>query len=295
MSNGIVILNYLNSVVTKDTVDLLLKQKNIENFLIVIVDNGSNNGSVELFENSFGYISQVVILSLSDNLGYAKGNDVGIRYLRQQNIDNILIMNSDISFSDNSGLSSLFHSIPTGVGVVGPNIIGENGYPSNPIYLSVDFKSTLIRFIYNLVGDFFPKKIKTKVKSKTDITFKSALLESKFSRLNDDFFLHGAAFVLTSSYFEVIPELYPKTFLYYEAQILKILSTKFHLKYYFNASVLMKHLEDQSSALSYGNKANIKQKMVAKSQFKALLLYFKLHYPQKFIKKWKQDIENHTF
>lgn len=295
MSNGIVILNYLNNAVTKDTVDLLLKQSDIENFLIVIVDNGSNNGSIECFENSFGHIDQVIILSLSDNLGYAKGNDVGIRYLRQQNVDNILILNSDISFSDNNGLSSLFHNIPIGVGVIGPNIIGKNGYPANPIYLPVGFKSTLTRFIYNLVGDLIPKKIKTKVKSKTNITLKSALLEPKFSRHNDDFFLHGAAFVLTSSYFEVIPELYPKTFLYYEAQILKIISKKFHLKYYFNASVLMKHLEDQSSALSYGNKSNIKQKMVAKSQFKALLLYFKLLYPQKFIKKWKQDIENNTF
>lgn len=295
MSNGIVILNYLNNVVTKNTVDLLLKQKNIEDFLIVIVDNGSSNGSIDFFESSFGYIDQIIILSVPDNLGYAKGNDVGIRYLRQQNIDNILIMNSDISFSDEDGLFNLFHDIPNDVGVIGPNIIGENGYPANPIYLSVDIKNTFIRFIYNLINDFMPKKMKTKVKSKTNITFKSASLKSKVSYRDDDFFLHGAAFILTSSYFEVIPELYPKTFLYYEAQILKIISTKFHLKYYFNANVHMKHLEDQSSALSYGNKTRIKQKMVAKSQFKALILYFKLHNPQNFITKWKQDIENNTF
>lgn len=158
MSNGIVILNYLNNVVTKNTVDLLLKQKNIEDFLIVIVDNGSSNGSIDFFESSFGYIDQIIILSVPDNLGYAKGNDVGIRYLRQQNIDNILIMNSDISFSDEDGLFNLFHDIPNDVGVIGPNIIGENGYPANPIYLSVDIKNTFIRFIYNLINDFMPKK-----------------------------------------------------------------------------------------------------------------------------------------
>lgn len=295
MNNGIVILNYLNNVVTKNTVELLLKQKEIEKFLIVIVDNGSNNGSVEFFENNFGHINQIVILPISENLGYAKGNNVGIRYLRQHSIDNILIMNSDISFTSDNGLSQLFQDIPTNVGVIGPNIIGENGYPSNPIYLSVNMKSTFIRFIYNLLSDFVPNRMKKKVKSKTNITFKNIDLKSKISSQSDDFFVHGAAFILTSNYFKVIPELYPKTFLYYEAQILKILSTKFHIKYYFNANVPMNHLEDQSSALSYGNKLTVKQKMVAKSQYQALLLYCKLFRPKSLIKKWEKDIENNTF
>lgn len=295
MSNGIVVLNYLNNVVTKNTIDLLLKQKDIQKFSIVIVDNGSNNGSIEFFENSFGDVNQITILSVDVNLGYAKGNDLGIRYLRRQGIDNILIMNSDISFSDDTGIISLFQDIPSGVGVIGPNIIGENGRPSNPIYLSVSFKSTLIRYIYNIFGDLVPEQIKTKVKSKTNITFENIDVVSKVSSRESDFFLHGSAFVLTSKYFEVIPELYPKTFLYYEAQIVKILSKKFSIKHYFKADVTMKHLEDQSSALSYGNKTSVKQAMVAKSQLKALFLYFKLLQPQRFLKRWEQDIENNVF
>lgn len=295
MNNGIVILNYINSSVTQNTVNLLLQQKDIEKFLIVIVDNGSNNNSVEFLKNSFDGVSNITILSNPQNLGYAQGNNIGIRYLRQQNIDTILVMNSDISFKNKNGLYLLFQDIPSDIGIVGPNIIGENGQPANPIYLSVDFKNTLIRFFYNMLHGLIPNVLKNKIKTKTNIVSKRNVHGSKVSYSNDDFFLHGSAFILTPNYFNIFPELYPKTFLYYEAQILKILSNKFGIRYYYNSSVDMLHLEDQSSEMSYGNKPNTKQKMVAKSQFEALLLYFKLLNSVKFRNRWVENVKNDKF
>lgn len=292
MENGIVVLNYLNYEITIKTVELLLNQKNIENFSIVIVDNGSNNGSVEFLKENFGKIHNIKIISISNNLGFARGNNLGIRYLRSQNVKNILIMNSDISFLTTDGLSDLFKDIPKGVGVIGPDIIGKNGEHANPIYLPVGIIGTLERLIYNMLGGALPKKIKQKVKKKTNGKISQLDLKSEQSKTKKDFFVHGASFLLTANYFDILPELYPKTFLYYEAQILKILSKKYNLKYYFNASVTMKHIEDQSSALSYGNKTDIKQKMVAKSQYEAIILYFKLLCPNKFIKKWKKNNED---
>lgn len=294
MTAGIVVLNFLNSSVTDNTLQELLKQKNINKYKIAIVDNGSNNGSVEILRKKYDDLDNVSVLSVSSNLGYAKGNNVGIRYLLKNGVDNILVMNSDIMFIDKNGLETLFSDIPENVGVVGPNIIGKYNRPANPINISVGFKDTFIRVGYNSLRNIIPKAVKLRVKNGTNDK-KSVDAQSRLSTVDDNFFLHGGAYILTFNYLKNIPELYPKTFLYYEAQIIKILVTKFRLKHYFNAEVKMRHLEDQSSDMAFGNDSKIKQKMVAKSQLVALGLYFKLMKPTKFIKDWKKDIENDEF
>lgn len=294
MTAGIVILNFLNNSVTDNTLQELLKQKNINKYHIAVVDNGSNNGSIEMLRGKYGDLDNVSVLSVSSNLGYAKGNDVGIRYLLKNGIENILIMNSDIMFVDKNGLENLFSGIPENVGVVGPNIIGKYGKPANPINISVGLKDTFIRVGYNNLRNIIPKIIKVRVKNNTNDKT-TASPQSRLSNPDDNFFLHGGAYILTNDYFKNIPELYPKTFLYYEAQILKILTVKFDLKHYFNAKVKMEHLEDQSSDMAFGDNSKIKQKMVAKSQMVALKLYFKLMRPKKFIKDWKKNIENNKF
>lgn len=294
MTAGIVVLNFLNNSVTDNTLQELLKQENIHKYHIAVVDNGSNNGSIEILQEKYADLVNVSVLSVSENLGYARGNDVGIRYLLKNGIDNILVMNSDIMFVDKNGLETMFSGIPEHVGVVGPNIIGKYGNPANPINISVGLKDTFIRVGYNSFRNIIPKTIKVKVKNSTnDKTTVSP--QSRLSNADDNFFLHGGAYILTSDYFKNIPELYPKTFLYYEAQILKILTIKFGLKHYFNAEVKMKHLEDQSSDMAFGDNSKMKQKMVAKSQMVAIVLYFKLLGPNKFIKDWKRNIENNKF
>lgn len=287
MKNGIVILNYLNMSVTFETVKSLLTQNNIDSFHIVIVDNGSKNGSIEYLSQNFSMYQNITVLEAISNLGYAQGNNVGINYLRERNIDNVLVMNSDISFSEANGLEQLFLDIPNNVGVIGPNIIGNNNAPANPIRIPVGFKDTLIRFSYNSLRNIMPMLLKENVKRKTN-NLVDKNIKSMLSNSENEFFVHGAAYILTHHYFNVLPELYPKTFLYYEAQILKILSNKFHLNYFLNANIKMKHIEDQSSKFSFGNKKSNKQRLVAKSQLTALILYIKLLRPQVFLDKWNK-------
>jgi len=44
---------------------------------IVIVDNASNNGSIEKVENEFKTLSNVTIIKNRENVGFAAGNNVG--------------------------------------------------------------------------------------------------------------------------------------------------------------------------------------------------------------------------
>lgn len=51
---------------------------------VVIVDNGSTDGSIELAESSFGKDSMIRIVRLKGNVGLAAGNNIGVRYCRRE-------------------------------------------------------------------------------------------------------------------------------------------------------------------------------------------------------------------
>lgn len=63
------------------------------NAQVVVVDNGSGDDSVALIRRGF---PQVPILETGANLGYAGGNNVGVRYALEQGADAVLILNNDI-------------------------------------------------------------------------------------------------------------------------------------------------------------------------------------------------------
>ncbi|MEM2868062.1 MAG: glycosyltransferase family 2 protein [Candidatus Bathyarchaeia archaeon] len=50
-----------------------------DNLDIVIVDNGSTDGSIEEIEKRFGHLTNVKIIKSSTNLGYAGGNNLGFK------------------------------------------------------------------------------------------------------------------------------------------------------------------------------------------------------------------------
>jgi GT2 family glycosyltransferase len=61
-------------------------------FEVVVVDNGSTDGSVAAIKTDF---PKVTILETGENLGYAGGNNVGIQYGLTKNSDWILLLNND--------------------------------------------------------------------------------------------------------------------------------------------------------------------------------------------------------
>jgi GT2 family glycosyltransferase len=115
MRTGIVILNYGNFKDTINCIKSVYKYCTNQNLQIVVVDNGSENDSVAQISSflnktnwSFDLInkrsksnSQIVIISTHINLGYAKGNNIGIRFFLKQKVDYILILNNDILLTSN--------------------------------------------------------------------------------------------------------------------------------------------------------------------------------------------------
>ncbi len=105
-SIAVVVLNYLNYDQTILCVrDLLLQDVSPR---ILIVDNHSPNDSVSRLSQEFTSEERVAILQTAENLGYAGGNNFGVRWLAsRQPLDYVLIVNNDVRLPDSSTIRKL--------------------------------------------------------------------------------------------------------------------------------------------------------------------------------------------
>lgn len=93
----IIILNYRGREDTKECILSILASTYL-NYEIVIVDNCSGDESCLFFRKTF---PDLVLIETGSNLGYAGGNNVGIRYALEKGADSILILNNDTVLDPN--------------------------------------------------------------------------------------------------------------------------------------------------------------------------------------------------
>jgi len=89
----LLVLNWNGLRDTEECIDSLLKI-NYNNSEIVIIDNGSKDGSVDFFRKK--YDNKIKIISNSKNLGYSGGFNSGIDYSVSQKFDYTLTMSNDL-------------------------------------------------------------------------------------------------------------------------------------------------------------------------------------------------------
>ncbi len=78
----------------RDTVECLkaLKECRYRNLTIIVVDNGSTNDSVARIRAAH---PDVLLLESGKNLGFAGGNNIGIRYALAQGAEYVWLLNND--------------------------------------------------------------------------------------------------------------------------------------------------------------------------------------------------------
>lgn len=91
---GIIVLNHNGLDDTLECLNSILSLELIPNE-IVLIDNGSTDGSQDMFINKFSNDSRITLFFLENNTGYAAGNNVGINYLLKRDVDIICILNND--------------------------------------------------------------------------------------------------------------------------------------------------------------------------------------------------------
>lgn len=94
MDLSIIIVNYNTKKLLENTIKSITDTVNLIKYEIIIVDNASIDGSIEMVKKQF---SQVKLIENKDNLGFPKANNIGIKEAAGRYI---LLLNSDTKVLD---------------------------------------------------------------------------------------------------------------------------------------------------------------------------------------------------
>lgn len=220
-----VILHYQNSDVTLRCIAYLKKLKSKEPCHIVIVDNASPNKSGLLLKRKFAKDGQVKVICNSENLGFAKGNNIGYQAAKAEGADVIVVLNSDVMILQDDFLIRLMRSgLLRKFEVIGPDIITKSSVHQNPFRdsaLSMKRLRRLIRyqrFLAAIYQCYFLGKGYLKVKSRMQ---KQRRQKSICRAMQPNAVLHGACLIYSKNWIEHEECAFlPITFMYGEEDIL---------------------------------------------------------------------------
>jgi len=123
-SLSLILLNFNTRDMMLACLDTLLPTAQDREWQIIVVDNGSTDGSAAAIAQRFPHVA---LLASSTNLGYAGGNNLG---LRQATGNAVVLLNSDV-IVDASALQALadyLHTHPD-VGALSPRLLIRDSVP----------------------------------------------------------------------------------------------------------------------------------------------------------------------
>ncbi|MFD1294191.1 glycosyltransferase [Lutibacter holmesii] len=263
---GIVILNYNNYSDTINCIKSVYKFCSSEELTLVIVDNGSNNNSIveissflkqcgrsyEITESNIiikKTTSEIILIKSNENLGYARGNNLGIRFLIQQKVEHILVLNNDILLTNNL-IKPLINSLnlnPT-VGLISPILMKDDtnidynccrNNPTDNILISESIKFLKIPMLNEIIAK------KYFLKSNPELILQEMIKCDIIS---------GACILAKTSTWEQLNGFDENTFLYYEENILYEKLKKLNLKMALLTCVSAIHLGAKSTKVVQNTK-----------------------------------------
>ncbi len=123
---SIIILTWNGEKVIEKNLDSIIRNFDDEKYELIVVDNGSTDKTLEIVKN----YPQARIIENGENLGFAAGNNVGIKQARGEYI---LLLNQDVECADNAiGKMVEFLDENQGYGAVAPQLL----YPDGRVQIS---------------------------------------------------------------------------------------------------------------------------------------------------------------
>ena len=146
---AIIVLSWNNYRETRNCLQSL-KKLDYQNYELVLIDNGSTDGSGEKLENEF---FEVTTIRNRNNQGFAGGINVGIRYALDKDNKYILILNNDTELVNGNFLTKLVHYMEDDlrVGAVGPTILVSGNRIQESI-LHFPGPKQVFHYYYHLAG-----------------------------------------------------------------------------------------------------------------------------------------------
>lgn len=241
---GIVILNWNGY---KDTLECLESINNLDlrgtNLRVLLVDNASSDNSVVEIKNKKSKIKNldIKVLVNNDNLGFAGGNNVGIRYLLKKKVSHILILNND-TLVDKKFVFELvnFTKYNPGYGILSPKIYFAQGYEFHKARYK---KNELGKVIWAAGGEMDWNNVFGKNRGVDEVD------QGQYDKSCEIDFATGAAMLVNSKLLNKIELFDEKYFMYFEDADFVTRSTKSGFKNYYVPKAMVWHKVAQSSAI----------------------------------------------
>ena len=297
---GFVVLNYNLYDETVRCVESIIEHIDSDNYIIIIVDNYSTNGNGRRLSEHYKTSDCVKVIQNESNLGFARGNNAGIKYINNTlgGANYICCLNND-TILDQSNYLKIINSIyenDNSIAVIGVRIY-------DALFMEYEYKWRLLNIDeYERLIDSYERKhrhpreilsnnpIRRKLlrnKMIYDLNFQRRRIEKQASRRINrtkntkryysnihesesridtvegdyDIVPHGCCIVFTGSFFEKLSGFDEHTFMYGEEEIL-FLDVKEHgLNTFKSMDLHIRHIGAESTNAVFSKSKIRKYKM----------------------------------
>ncbi|AVK50120.1 hypothetical protein AXY43_20180 [Clostridium sp. MF28] len=265
-----VILHYQNIDFTYKCINSIRNKIDTAEYKIIVVDNASPNNSWSNLKTKYGSDEDIYLINSETNLGFAKGNNLGFRYAKNELAAKyIVLLNSDILIlSENifEQINKIYES--SHAGVVGPLIMsGDGRYTSNPSRFSPLTIKDVDEFIkdYSIRKFYLSKKWIGKIIEVSYINYlrikrrlfnknnSESIDPKKYFDVLENVILHGCFLIFTPQYITKFDGLDPDTFMYCEEDIMYYRCFKEGIKMLYYPEIKVYHFERGSTEHNLGN------------------------------------------
>lgn len=217
---GIIIINYKTYKKTIECITSILKETKSE-YKIYVIDNNSENDSIQVLEEKYGENKNIKIIKSEKNLGYANGNNVGIKHAFKDGCKYVIISNNDIIIIDNA-IDKLIKCMQENkdYSFISPKILSTDLKKQNSTKL---VRPTFREYLFNetYLNNFISNKsFKCEIEKENDV----------YKKIQNVYWISGCFFCARLTDFQIVDLFDKNTFLYYEEYILSEKAAKYNLK-----------------------------------------------------------------
>lgn len=254
---SIIIPSFNTRQLIVNCLDSILEHTQGINYEIIVVDNGSNDGSIEEIKKYSKKNPHILLIDARENLGFGKANNLGVKKSKGEYL---LFLNSDTLLFDNAlkqsidGIKSLKKMGVYSCKLLNKNKTFQASGGSFPTLLNVIAWQLFIDdlpIIGDLIPSFHPK-------------------QSAYSQNREIDWVTGAFMIVPKKVFDQVGGFDENIFMYTEEMELDYRISKLGLKVYYQNSPAIIHLGGASSG-SF---------LALTSEIKNMIYFWNKHKPQ---------------
>lgn len=241
----------------QDTIECIDSISNLDkensDINIVLVDNNSNDGSFENLKALYSGNQNIHWISTGENLGYARGNNVGVKYAKEKlKSDWVIILNTDVVIQQKNFCEKLIDVYNREhYYVLGPEVLGYNDGLSQSPLKKQDSKNVYKDWLNNMLHLIAWKTnliaVIRNFRKKGVVNFTKPTEKEKYTCI-----CHGSCLVFSPLFLEKFNGFDSKTFLYREESILFYVLHQLEMKTLFCDEMTVLHKGGRSSEAVYG-------------------------------------------